>query len=423
MNGNRLEAGILPRRAEALVREALADTPVVLIQGARQVGKSTLAARILADVGAPLLTLDSTATFNAARNDPDSFVRQRPGSLMAIDEVQRAPELLRAVKAAVDEDRTPGRFLLTGSANLLTIRGHHESLAGRAETIPLYGLSQGEITGGRDCLADVLLCGQEGRLGELHSDLTRQDYLELICAGSYPEARLRTGRRRQAWFDNYLSRIVDRDARDLSRLAHLDRLPALVRLLAANNAGELVKARIATDAAIPETSLPGYLDLLEVLYVIHTLPAWGGSLTQRMVGRPKVSLLDTGLAARLTNLSPDALTPGGAGAAHAGRLVEAFVAGELRRQRTWTDTPFELFHFRDRNGLEVDVVLEDDSRRVAGIEIKASASVDIRDFRGLTFLRARTGTRFTLGVVLYAGRDAIRFAERLWALPLAALWS
>jgi uncharacterized protein len=141
---------ILPRHAEALVREALADTPVVLIQGARQVGKSTLAAQVLAGIGAPLITLDTAATFNAARNDPDAFVRQRPGALLAIDEVQRVPALLRAVKAAVDQDRAPGRFLLTGSANLLSIPGHHESLAGRAETIPLYGLSQGEITGGRD---------------------------------------------------------------------------------------------------------------------------------------------------------------------------------------------------------------------------------------------------------------------------------
>jgi uncharacterized protein len=414
---------MLPRRAERLVREALTDTPVVLIQGARQVGKSTLAGRILTEAGTPLLTLDSASTFNAARHDPDSFVRQRPGALLAIDEVQRAPELLRAVKAAVDDDRAPGRFLLTGSANLLTIPGHHESLAGRAETVQLYGLSQGEITGSRDGLAELLLRGEEAPLGELRSELTRQDYLELICAGSYPEARLRTGRRRQAWFDNYLSRIVNRDARDISPLAHLDRLPRLVRLLAANNAGELVKTRIATDAAIPETSLTGYLDLLESLYVIHTIPAWGGNLTQRVVGRPKVSLLDTGLAARLGNLSPAALSPSGAGAHHAGGLVEAFAAAELRRQRTWADTPFELFHFRDRNGLEVDLLLEDDSRHVVGIEIKAAARVDVRDFKGLSFLRERTGGRFTLGVILYTGRDPIRFAERLWALPLAALWA
>lgn len=417
------DATILPRRAEVLVREALSDTPVVLIQGTRQVGKSTLAAQVLAGTDTPLFTLDIAATYNVASSDPDAFVRQRPGSLLAIDEVQRSPELLRAIKAAVDEDRTPGRFLLTGSANLLTIPGHHESLAGRAETIPLYGLSQGEILGGHDSLADRLLRGDEQPLSDLHSPLTRADYLDLVCDGSYPEARLRRGRRRHAWFDNYLKRIVDRDARDLSRLTHIDRLPHLIRLLAANNAGELVKSRIAADAGIPETSLPGYLDLLESLYLTQTIPAWGGSLTQRVTGRPKVSLLDTGLAARLTNLSAEALSPTGAGAPHAGRLLEAFVAGELRRQSTWTERPFELFHFRDRNGLEVDLILEDDSRHLAGIEVKASTSVDARDFKGLTFLQARTGPRFTLGVVLYTGKQPLRFAEKLWALPLAALWA
>lgn len=414
---------IFTRRSEALVREALSDTPVVVIQGARQVGKSTLATQVLGDTRGPLITLDTTANFNADRNDPDAFVRQRPGALFAIDEVQRVPELLRAVKAAVDEDRAPGRFLLTGSANLLSIPGHHESLAGRAETVPLYGLSQGEITGGRDHLADLLLGGQEDALGELRSDLARPDYLDKICGGSYPEARIRTGRRRLAWFDNYLTRIVDRDARDLSSLAHLDRLPQLVRLLAANNAGELVKSRVATDAGIPETSLTSYLDLLESIYITQTIRAWGGSLTQRVIGRPKVSLLDTGLAARLTNLSATALAPTGAGAPHAGRLVEAFVAGEIRRQSTWTDQPFDLFHFRERNGLEVDLVLENDSRHLAGIEVKTSSNVDAHDFKGLSFLKARTGKRFMLGVVLYTGRDPVRFGEKLWALPLAALWT
>lgn len=423
MASDQLASPAYPRRARQQVVEALTDTPVVLIQGARQVGKSTLAAEVLAERDIRLLTLDSNVVHNVAREDPDSFVRQAPGSLLAIDEVQRAPQLLRAIKAAVDENRRPGQFLLTGSANLLAIPGHHESLAGRAETVSLYGLSQGEITGGADALAEVLLSGDESKLSSLPSDLSRQDYLEIICAGSYPEARLREGRRRQAWYDNYLSRIVDRDARDVSRLTHLDRLPRLVRLLAANNSGELVVSRIAADAGIPETSLPAYLEVLAALFIIQIVPAWGGSLTQRVVGRPKVSLLDTGLAARLNNVSPTALAPGSAAAHHAGALVEAFVFGEIRRQSTWSATTFEMFHFRDRNGREVDVVLEDTARNIAGIEVKSSASVEHRDFAGLTFLRDKTGPRFTLGIVLYTGREAVRFGERLWALPLSALWS
>ena len=313
--------------------------------------------------------------------------------------------------------------MLTGSANLLTIPGHHESLAGRAETIPLYGLSQGEILGGNDSLADRLLQGDERPLSDLHSALTCADHLDLVCEGSYPEARLRRGRRRHAWFDNYLRRIVDRDARDLSRLTHIDRLPHLIRLLAANNPGELVKSRIAADAGIPETSLPGYLDLLESLYLTQTIPAWGGSLTQR-VSRPPQGLTPGHRSRRAPNQPVSrGSQPHWSRAPHAGRLLEAFVAGELRRQSTWTERPFELFHFRDRNGLEVDLILEDDSRHLAGIEVKASTSVDARDFKGLTFLQARTGPRFTLGVVLYTGKQPLRFAEKLWALPLAALWT
>ena len=411
-----------PRRARALVEEALTDTPVVLIQGARQVGKSTLAAQVLADRPARFFTLDTSAVLNAARTDPDSFVRQSPGSLLAIDEIQRAPELLRAIKAVVDEDRRPGQFLLTGSTNLLANPGQHESLAGRAETVALYGVSQGEVRGGSDDLAEVLLGRDEQRLGQVRCQLTRADYLELICAGSFPEALLRQGRRRQLWLDNYLSRIVDRDARDISRLGHLDRLPRLVRLLAANNSGELVKSRIAADSGIPETSIAPYLDLLASLYLIQVIPSWGGNLTKRVVARPKVSFLDSGLAARLANVSPVALMPGSPSGHHAGPLVEAFVAGELRRQSTWSQNPFELLHFRDRNGLEVDLVIEDTARNIAAIEVKASATVETRDFSGLSFLRDKTGARFTIGAVLYTGREALRFGDRLWALPLGALW-
>jgi predicted AAA+ superfamily ATPase len=412
-----------PRHAMRPLKEALSDTPVVVIQGARQVGKSTLAAQLLTPSGTPLISLDAHAVLEAARHDPDAFVRQRPGSIMAIDEVQRAPELLRVIKSVVDQDRRPGQFLLTGSADLLRMTGHHESLAGRAESITLYGLSQGEVAQGSDGLAERLLTGDEDGLSDMSSTLSRQDYIRIVCEGSFPEARLRVGRRRRAWFDNYLTRIVDRDARDISSLAHLDRLPRIMRLLAANSGGELVKSRIATESDIPETSIQGYLSLVESLYLVHLLPAWGGNLTQRLVGRPKIALLDTGLAARLNNVSPAAMEPAAVGANHAGALIETFVAGELRRQSSWAVNGFEIFHFRDRNGKEVDVILEDEARGLVGIEVKTSSAVRGRDFAGLEFLRDNTGTRFKMGVVLYTGQAPVRFGERLWALPLSSLWA
>ena len=384
-------------------------------------GKSTLVREVVTDRDATVLSLDGTAAYNAARADPDAFVRQFDG-LLVIDEVQRVPELVRAMKDAVEEDRRPGRFLVTGSADLLQIPGIEESLAGRAETVVLYGLSQGELAGHREDFVDRLLAGDERAMRSRAGTLTRDDYLQVICAGSYPEPLSRAERRRNAWFDNYVQRIMTRDVQDLSRLAHLDRLPDLLRLLAANTSGELVKARVGNDAGIPETSLPGYLDLLETLYLIHVLPAWGDNLTKRVTGRPKVSLLDTGLAARLNHVTPAAMAPGAVSDA-AGGLFESFVAGELRRQLVWAQTPARLFHFRDRDGLEVDIVVESDGRQVAGVEMKAAGSVSQGDFKGLTFLRDKLGSRFAMGVVLYTGTQALPFGDRLWALPYSSLWA
>jgi hypothetical protein len=369
-----------------------------------------------------MLSLDAAATYNAARADPDAFVRQT-GELLVIDEVQRVPELVRAMKDAVEEDRRPGRFLVTGSADLLQIPGTEESLAGRAETVVLYGLSQGELAGHREDFVDRLLAGDQAALSARVGTLSREGYLESVCAGSYPEPITRAaGRRRNAWFDNYIKRIMSRDVQDLSRLAHLDRLPDLLRLMAANTSGELVKSRFARDSGIPETSVSGYLDLLETLYLVHTLPAWGENLTGRVTGRPKVALLDTGLAARLNHVTPDAMAPG-AISDPAGGLFESFVAGELRRQLVWAQTPARLFHFRDRHGLEVDIVVESDSRQVAGVEMKAAGSVSRGDFRGLTFLRDKLEDRFALGVVFYTGKQPLPFGDRLWALPYSALWT
>ncbi len=268
------------RHALRHVEETLADTPITVVQGARQVGKSTLVQQVQGERDVRVLSLDAAALFNAAKADPDAFVRQSDG-LLVIDEVQRVPELIRVMKDAVEEDRRVGQFLITGSANLLELPGTQESLAGRAETVALYGLSQGEIAEKQEDFVDLRLAGDTASLARRDGTLSRDDYLEILCAGSYPEPLTRQGRRRSAWFDNHITRVMSTDARDVSKLAHLDRLPTLLRLLAANNYGELVKARLASDAQIPETSVTSYVELLETLYLIHLLPAWGNSLTKR----------------------------------------------------------------------------------------------------------------------------------------------
>ena len=242
-----------------------------MVEGARQVGKSTLAQQVLAHRPGRLLTLDDEQVLAAAQYDPAAFVERQGPGVLVIDEIQLAPRLLRAIKAAVDADRRPGSYLLTGSANLLTMPGAQESLAGRAETVRLFGFSQGELTGGSDSLGQVLLSSQEDQLAEHQSSMGRTEYLNLIETGSYPEAQTRTPRRRAAWVDNYVTRLLSRDADRISALAHLGRLPHLLAVLAANTSGELVKARVAADVNLPETSLPPYLDLLESFGLIHTL--------------------------------------------------------------------------------------------------------------------------------------------------------
>ena len=403
------------------LEESLADTRVVVVQGARQVGKTTLVTQVVSQLGGRLATLDDDLTRAAAQADPAGFLQQNPGGLLAIDEVQRVPALVLALKLAVDRDPRPGQFLLTGSANLLRLPAMQDSLAGRAENVDLYGFSQGEVAGVRERFVDRLLSGEP--LTGHRSGLTRADYLDRACAGGYPQALARpAGRRRAAWFDNYLRRIVERDAPDISGLHRLGELPLLLRLLAARNAGELNLASLAGDSGIPVRTLDPYLELLETLFLIQRLPAWSTNLSKRVVSRPKVALLDTGLAARLLNVSA-AGADVHANAKAAGHLLEGFVASEVRRQLTWSDQDARLFHYRDHDGAEVDLVLETDDGRIAGIEVKATSTVGTRDARWLGQLRDRLGPRFVAGIVLHTGSTAAPFGPRITAAPIDILWA
>ncbi|MGL5867104.1 MAG: ATP-binding protein [Dermatophilaceae bacterium] len=409
------------RHVTSRLRESLEDTRVVVVQGARQVGKTTLVTQIIHERSGHLVTLDDDVALAAAQADPAGFLKQNSGGLLAIDEVQRAPSLTLALKLAVDRDQRPGQFLLTGSADLLHLPTTADSLAGRAEDITLYGFSQGEIAGERETFIDRLLSGTS--FTHHGSQLTRADYLTRACGGGYPEALTRPdGRRRAAWFDNYIRRIVERDAPDVSRLHRLSDLPLLLRMLASRNATEITMAGLSSDVGIPVRTLGPYIDLLETLYLVHRLPAWSTNLTKRVVSRPKVALLDTGLAARLMNVSPTGVGPG-ANAEAAGQLLEGFVAGEVRRQLTWSDEAARLFHFRDHDGAEVDLILETDDGRVAAIEVKASSTVGSRDFRWLATLRDRLGSRFVAGLVLHTGPTAVPFGPKLAATPIDVLWS
>lgn len=401
--------------------EVLADTPILTIQGARQVGKSTLARSVLALSGTPLISLDDAGYRNAAVQDPDGFLRELP-SPVGIDEIQHAPGLILAVKAAVDRDRSPGKFLLTGSSDFLRTPGIQDSLAGRAHTVELFGLSQGERLGRVENFIDRAF--QEGPPGTITSELTRQSYVELACAGGYPEALMRSGNSRDRWFRSYVERVLSQDARIHSPRGRdvAERSALLLRVLAARNGSEANLAVIANDLGTPASRMASNLAILEALYLVDNVPAWSRNLSERVVRKPKLYVRDSGLAAQLINLEPDG-TALGKNPDAAGPLIEGFVVGEINKQRTWSQTRPSIFHFRDRNGLEVDLILESRDGRIVAIEIKAGASPNSSDFKAMAWLRDKLGDRFRAGILLNSGADSVPFGDRLWALPIEALWS
>ncbi|MDO5084696.1 MAG: ATP-binding protein [Arachnia propionica] len=410
---------IIPRHILGHGRELLANFPVVVIQGARQVGKSTLA-NLLVEKGPGIqVTLDDTATLAALRHDPDTFLTQAGDGTLVIDEAQLDPELPRAIKKLVDRDRRPGRFLLTGSANLLRTRSATDSLAGRAVTLRLRGLSQGEIHHQHDDFVTALL--ESSAPASITTELTRLDYIQALSTGGFPEMQRRLNTRMtQAWLSSYLERILDRDAPLVSRGSATERLATLTRLLAAAQGEELVKARLAEQASIPQGTITGYLDALEAIFLTEKLKPWTANLTTREIGRPKISISDPALALRLAETPPSQLAS--LRSEVFGHHLEAFVVSELLKQQGWSETEFTLSHFRDRNGLEVDIVIELADGSVIAVEVKASASHRPDHFRNLLKLEELLGARFRRGVVLNTAPGGFQFSRTCVALPVAALW-
>ncbi|WP_066364637.1 ATP-binding protein [Herbidospora mongoliensis] len=407
------------RHAEKMTLEALTDTRVVVVNGARQVGKSTLAGLVTQGLqGAREFYLDDPAVLGAAEEDPVSFVRH--DGLMLIDEIQRAPQLLLPIKHTVDQDPRPGRFLLTGSARLLSLRDLPDTLPGRTETIELWPLSQGEIEGTSDGFVDRIFArGADVEVPP--SPYHKGDYVDRALRGGYPEAvRRDPGRRRNRFFDSYVTDLISRDVRQISDIERPAEMRRLLAVVAARMAGLLVVQSIAGDVGLSRMTLTRYLDLLELVFVVKRVPAWSSNLTRRAISTPKLIFTDSGLAGRLIGMSSERSRDI---SAPVGPLLENFAIGEVARQLTWAEEPVQLFHYRDRDMIEVDMVLENASGEVVGIEVKASETVRGDDFRGLRHLADRLGPRFRAGFVLYAGAQALPFGDRLRALPMSALWT
>ncbi|MBM4082614.1 MAG: ATP-binding protein, partial [Planctomycetes bacterium] len=394
---------MIRRNIEERVLAAIADTPVVLLHGARQTGKTTLVQSLAAQFpGAEYITLDDAGALSLATRDPQGFIRGLPDTVV-IDEVQKAPDLFPSIKMEVDRERRPGRFLLTGSANVLLLPRLSESLAGRMEVIPLHPFSQGELESRTERFVDRLLTG--GALRATTLPMEGRSIHERLIRGGFPEACQRADdSRRSAWFGSYISTILQRDVRDLAHIEGLAALPNLLTLLAARSAGLLNMADLARSANLPHSTLTRYLTILKTLFLVSELPAWSANIGKRLVKAPKVHLCDTGLTCHLLGCDAKRL---GAEPSVLGPVLESFVFAELVKQLTWASAPAALYFVRTSTGVEVDFVIEDRQGRLVGIEVKASATVSADDFRNLESFAEAVGERFQRGVVLYAG-------ERVW---------
>jgi uncharacterized protein len=405
-----------PRYVRARLLEALADSPVVLIHGPRQCGKTTLARQVGDEQGFAYYTFDDDVQRAAAQADPVGFVADLPERAV-LDEIQRVPELFTSVKAAVDTQRRTGRFILTGSANVLLVPRLADSLAGRMEILRLHPLAQAELAGKMSGFLPLLFGGgfRAGCSGQREG----RKLAQRVARGGYPVALARaTERRRELWYRDYADTLIQRDIRDLAHIRSLEALPRLLALAAGQTACLTNISELAAPFQVSRPTIREYVTLLSGIFLLDELPPWHNNRMKRLVKTPKLHMGDTGLACALLGLDAESLW---ADRTLFGRMLETFVYQELRKQAGWYDDAVIFSHFRDKNQLEVDVVLESRGR-LAGVEVKAGATVTADDFKGLHKLRDALPKAFAAGVVLYDGEAVASFGNGLYAVPISCLW-
>ena len=405
---------LYPRWIEPRIDEALLDTPVVLLAGPRQAGKTTLV-RQIAERGLHYLTLDDELTLLSAREDPVGMIRNLDRAV--IDEIQRAPELLLAIKKSVDEDRRPGRFLLTGSANLMVLPAVADSLAGRMETLMLLPLSQSEIENRPANWIDRVFAGE---ILTTNPPVLGSNLVERVLRGGYPEAVARpTEKRRTAWARQYIDAIIQRDVRDVAEIDKLDQLPRFLRALA-QTAGQMCNySELGGQVGLDGKTVSRYISVFEQMYLLKRIDVWARNRLKRVVKTPKLQFIDSGLLGVLTNIGHKDVELDKTGYGH---ILESFVFGELLKHTTTSDDDYRLLYYRDADKFEVDVVIENSAGQLVGVEVKASATVKERDLRGLKKLASLSGDQFTAGVLLYDGDETMPLGSNLWAAPLSTLW-
>lgn len=401
---------ILPR-----VVEALEDTPVVLLSGPRQAGKTTLVRQFVSE-DRRFLTLDDELTLLAARQDPVGLIRNIDRAV--IDEVQRAPALLLAIKKSVDEDRRPGRFLLTGSANLMALPTIADSLAGRMETLIMLPLAGCEMQSSSGKWIDALF---DLQIPNTKYPAVGDKLVETVLRGGYPDAVSRAfPRRRTAWAKQYVDALIQRDVRDIASIEKLDQLPRLLKSLA-QMAGQLCNfTQLGGQVGLDSKTANKYLAVFEEMFLLRRVEQWSNNRLSRIVKTPKIQFIDSGLLSTLVGMNE---TTAARDRSQFGRVLESYIYGELLKQATWADQNYSIYTYRDKDQVEVDFVIEAPTGRIAGVEVKAAASIGTRDLTGLKKLAALAGKQFVAGVVLYDGKETLPVGERLWAVPISTLWN
>ncbi|MBC8064701.1 MAG: ATP-binding protein [Chlorobia bacterium] len=407
---------MINRIAKAEIEDALTDTPVVLIHGPRQCGKSTLA-KSFTDETRRYITFDNPLYLEQATVDPLRFLTDFSGPVV-LDEVQRVPSLFLPLKLLVDEDRTPGRFILTGSANVLSLPKIADSLAGRMAIVDLLPFTQSETEGWLPNLVEDLFIG---RIPVKPAPVSDEDLFRRITVGGFPEANTRkSSASRERWFEDYLRSIIERDIRDIANIDALAQIPKILRLLAARSGSTLNVANLSRDTGIPNTTLHRYLEILEAIFLVHDFPTWSNNRGSRVTKSPKTFLVDSGLLCQLDNVTPSMLNRD---RERLGSVLESFVAMELKKLARFADRRPIVHHLRTVKQLEVDFILEARGGDVVGIEVKAAKSISSADIKGLRFLDDLTEGKLKLGVVLYCGDAVEQLAGKIWAVPVSALWS
>ena len=408
---------LVTRHAETQIRAALDDTRIVAIVGPRQSGKTTLARRIAGDDRRPFITLDDEQFRRFAEDDPVGFVRSQP--VAVIDEIQRAPALILALKKAVDEAPRPGRYLITGSVDLFKGALSPDSLAGRVDTIELLPFSQAEIAGvGVPEFLDRAFADDFPSLAETRPT---EDLIERVVSGGFPESLSRAvpGRRRR-WLRAYTRALAERD---VSEIAAIDKSVEMSRLIdhAAAASGQLLNmSALGSRLGIDGKTVDRWLTLLEHMFLVRRIRAWHRNRLKRLVKTPKLHFLDSGLLAALRGTGTVEIAKD---RERLGPLLECFVHAEIAKAVALSDETTIVGHYRDKDRVEVDLVLERSPDRVVGIEVKAGATVRPRDFRGLERLRGAAGDGFACGILLHDGERIQQTGSRLYAMPMKMLWT